>query len=180
MRSRYSSFSVAFRFTWRIAIKWHSEKMVCGWKGRRKGWKDRLKSFTRGNYCVAPWYSREKLLLGPELELKRGISHFVSTQIAHYPTDEIAATQRLDLNSSRGYCTFPAVNRPRICASPLPRPPGGPPRNVLSSRRNYFNGSELSWLKPINARQCRTMYYYFPTITPAVRRQSHYFLTRER
>lgn len=38
---------------------------------------------------------------------------------------------------------------------------------ILTARR------ELSWLESINARQCRTMYYYFPTITPAIPRQSH-------
>jgi len=58
------SFAIAFRFTRRIAIKWYSKKMGCKWNGWRKGRKNRSESFTQDNHCVAPWYSREKLLHG--------------------------------------------------------------------------------------------------------------------
>lgn len=107
---------------WRIAIKWHSNGLrIEGREERAEG----SGSFIQGNYCVAPWYSREELLPGSEPELKRSISRFVSTQIAHYPTDEIAATQPLDLDSLRGYCTFPALIG-REFAHPLCREPPTP------------------------------------------------------
>lgn len=72
-------------------------------------WRDQVGVLHSGRHRVAPRYFREAGgLPGPPV-FKCDVSRFASTQIAHYANGEIAATQQLDLDPSRGYCTLPAL-----------------------------------------------------------------------